>query len=271
MPPFGEKPVDKIPTWVKISALAIVGIIIVVVLASHFWPTSTPATVPMPAPTSKPTPTPSGLWSDGFESYKTNSFPSANWVPDANALDAANNYVDATKAYSGSKSLRLYGDVGGCRGALAYRPINISPPYYIEVEVNNGAENLSGCHPARAQLAIYEGTSWTSPWRVFVTFDLDGKIRTSYLGGGTSDISSAPENRVILGNYTPGIWYKVKVKYDMADASTVRLTYWINDVYEGKQDFTVSSREASLTNLSLTVDEGTAWFDDVTVWPATTE
>jgi hypothetical protein len=54
MPPFGEKPVDKIPTWVKISALAIVGIIIVVVLASHFWPTNKATIIPTitPAPIS---------------------------------------------------------------------------------------------------------------------------------------------------------------------------------------------------------------------------
>ena len=45
----------KVPTWAKMSALTIVGIIIVVLLATNFWPANTPATVPMPAPTSTPT------------------------------------------------------------------------------------------------------------------------------------------------------------------------------------------------------------------------
>jgi len=226
---------------------------------------------PTPTPVLTPTPTPSGPWSDGFESYETSSFPSANWVPDANASDSANNYVDASEYYSGSSSLSLYGQVGGCWGALAYRPINVNPPYYIEVKVNNGSENLSGCHPYRAHLAIYEGTSWTNPWRVLVTFDADGQIRTSWHGGGTSDMSGPEGNRLVLGEYSPGIWYTVRVKYEIPDDSTVRLTYWINGVYKEQQAFTVSSNEAMLTNLGFQAAEGTAWFDDVRVWPAPSE
>jgi hypothetical protein len=232
--------------------------------------TPTPTLIPTFTPTSTPTPTPTpfGSWSDGFESYETGSFPSTNWVPDANALDTANNYVDATKAFSGSKSLRLYGQVGGCWGALTYRPINVKPPYYVEVKVNNGSENLSGCHPLRAALAIYEGTSWTNRGRSLVVFIGDGQIRTSWDGGGTSDMSGPEGNRLVLGEYSPGIWYTVRVKYEILDASTVRLTYWINGVYKGEHDFTTSSVEASFTNLSLTAWEGTAWFDDVKVWAA---
>jgi hypothetical protein len=64
---------------------------------------------------------------DDFESYSTGSFPSS-WIPDANANDISNNYVDASVYYEGSKSLRLHGLVGGCWGALTYHPLNITPP-----------------------------------------------------------------------------------------------------------------------------------------------
>jgi len=220
-------------------------------------PTATHALTPTPVLTPTPTPTPSGPWSDGFESYETGSFPSANWVPDANALDTANNYVDATKAYSGSKSLRLYGDVGGCWAAATYRPLNINPPYYIEVKVNNGSENLSGCHPSRAFIMLREGTSWTNPGRPLVTFNGNGKIETF--------------DGMVLGNYSSGVWYSVKVKYEILSSFKVRVSYWINDSFKGYEDFDAIQEETNLTNLDLTAAEGTVWFDDLKLWPATAE
>ena len=215
-------------------------------------PTATHA--PTPTPVLTPTPTPSGSWSDSFESYETGSFPSANWTPDANALDTANNYVDATKAYSGSKSLRLYGQVGGCWSAETDRPVNINPPYYIEVKINNGFENLSGCHPSRAWIILREGTSWTNPGRALVTFNGNGKIETF--------------DGMVLGNYSSGVWYSVKVKYEILSSSKVRVSYWINDSYKGYEDSDAIKEEANLTDLDLTAAEGTAWFDDVKVWAA---
>jgi DNA-directed RNA polymerase subunit RPC12/RpoP len=132
--------------------------------------------------------------------------------------------------------------------------MNMNPPYYIEVKVNNGAEDLSGCHPDRAYFGLRIGTSWTNPGRLFVFFRENGEIQT---GGG-----------MVLGDYDPGSWYTVKVKYELPDSDTVRISYWINDEYKGQEDSDAIDEEANLKYFVMTVEEGTAWFDAVNVWPA---
>lgn len=74
-----------------------------------------------------------------------------------------------------------------------------------------------------------------------------------------------------MGNYSSGVWYSVKVKYEILSSSKVRVSYWINDSYKGYEDSEIINEEANLTHLDLTAAEGTAWFDDVRVWPAPSE
>ena len=170
------------------------------------------------------------------------------WTKDANANDSAHNYVESIKAYNGAKSLRLYGSIGGCWAALTYRPLTISPPFYVEVSINNGGESLSGCHPDRACVGLRKGTSWTNPMRRFVTFIGNGEIRAA--------------DDSVLGTYSTGAWYKVKIGYEVV-GSMVRLTYWINDVYKGAAEVAAAPEEANFDNLELAAQEGSAWFDDV--------
>ena len=190
------------------------------------------------------------VWEEDFESYTAGSFPSA-WTPDANATDNSTNYVDNTVSYEGTKSLRLFGSIGGCWGALTYHPLNVFPPYEIEVVVRNGNDPLSGCHPERADIHIRQGTSWTNPSRGFVLFKGDGTIVAS----GTP-----------LGTYTTETWYTVKVRYERPSSSEVKLSYWINGIYKGSETFAPIDAEDQITNFELTVQEGTAWFDAVRVY-----
>jgi hypothetical protein len=196
---------------------------------------------------------PLAYWTDGFEDYATGSFPSANWVADANASDSANNYVDGSEHYSGSRSLRLYGQEGGCWGALAHRTIEVSFPYYVEAMIRNGAEALGGCHPYYAVIQICDEPSWATPLISIVLFSGSGQILA--------------ENGMVLGDYLPGVWYAVKVKCELPTPSILRMSYWINDEYKGQQDFdaTVVNLEG-FKYLALQSAEGTAWFDDVRVW-----
>ena len=192
-----------------------------------------------------------GGWADGFESDTTGTFPS-NWVADGNGTDISTNYVDNTQSYVGLYSLKLFGVIGGCWAALAYRPIILNAPFEVELDVRNGNESLSGCHPDRASIGLREGTSWVNPGRRFVNFKNDGSLES---GGGN----------VNLGTYSTLTWYTVKIQYERPSTSEVKLSYWINGNYKGSETLPAISHENLLTNLNLTVNEGTAWFDDVKV------
>ncbi len=189
------------------------------------------------------------VWQDGFESYQPGSFPSSTWTPDANASQS---YTDNGVAYEGSKSLRLIGVIGGCWGALAYRPLTISPPYEIELVVGNGNETLSGCHPDRAYIGLRKGFTWSNPSRVFILFKGNGEIISA---SGAS-----------LGTYSILTWYKVRIRYERPSSSEVQISYWVDNTYLGSETLQAHAEEDQMTNLDLTVQEGTVWFDAVKVF-----
>jgi len=190
-------------------------------------------------------------WFDGFESYTPGTWP-ATWIPDGNATNISSNYIDNTIAFQGTKSLRMYGVVGASWGALAYHPIDLNSPYEVEVLIRNGDEILTGAHPDRAGVGLRQGTKWWNPSRAFVMFKGDGTI----LGGGGS---------LILGNYSSFIWYKVRIRYEWISSSMIMLSYWINGDFKGFESRSAIPEENQLDNLELHVQEGTAWFDNVSV------
>ena len=68
-----------------------------------------------------------------------------------------------------------------------------------------------------------------------------------------------------LGTYNTLTWYLVRIRYEQTSASEVRLSYWINDVYLGNLSFSAISDELLLDHLELTVQEGSAWFDNIKI------
>ncbi|MFH1527492.1 MAG: dockerin type I domain-containing protein [Bacteroidota bacterium] len=191
-------------------------------------------------------------WLEDFESYSVSTFPST-WIPDGNGPNISSNYVDNSVSSSGSNSLRLFGEINSCWGALAYRELNAKPPFYVEVKIRNGDESLGGCHPMRGGLSLRHGTSWTNPSRRFILFD-DGII----YGGDDS---------MALGSFQTLTWYTIKVLYEQPSPNNIRLSYWVDDVFKGSQNYEAFDVESQLLNLELVVQEGTAWFDDVKVEP----
>ncbi|MFH1228576.1 MAG: LamG-like jellyroll fold domain-containing protein [Planctomycetota bacterium] len=191
------------------------------------------------------------VWEDGFETYTAGSFPSANWVS-----DAAGGSVDNTVAYSGSQSLKMIGVIGGSWGGLAYRPLQTTTPYDIELYLRNGSEALSGAHPDRGYVGLRKGTSWTNPSRQFL----------QARGTGVMEFYKVDGTVLTTTNYTTNTWYKIKIGYERPDASTVKITYWLNDIYIGMNTGAASAEENNLTNLDLTCQEGSAWFDDVKIY-----
>jgi len=189
-------------------------------------------------------------WSEDFENYSSGNQPSS-WTFDGNGTDNSTNYIDNTISYEGSNSLKLYGRVGGCWGALAYHPVQLSVPFEVEVAIRNGNETLSGCHPYRGSVGLREGDNWENPGRNFVIFK-DNKI---YAGDG----------KTILENFSTLKWYDISVSYDRLNTDSVKLSYWIDGNYKGFIVQPTITDEGKLLNLELVVNEGTAWFDNVVV------
>ena len=194
------------------------------------------------------------IFNDDFESYAAGSWPSI-WIADGNGTDGATNYIDDTIYYSGSKSLKLFGTIGGCWAAIAYREISVMAPFQIEVKVRNGDETLYGCHPHAAYIGLRKGTSWTNPARGLILFDGAGSIRSNGSSTGA----------VLESGYSNLTWYTVRILYERPSPTEVRISYWINGVPKGSETLLAIAEEDLLTNLELSAAEGTVWFDDVKV------
>jgi hypothetical protein len=189
---------------------------------------------------------------ENFERYTSGSFPNS-WVADGNGTNISKNYIDNSIFYTGEKSLKLFGSIGGCWAAIAYHTLDATPPFEIEFAVRNGNETLYGCNPDRAFVGLNKGTSWTNPsQRTFIKFDGDGKV---YGGGGTQ-----------LSLYNNNTWYLVKIIYDRISTSEIKLSYWINNNYCGSESLSAISEENLLNNLEIQVLEGSAWFDNIFVF-----
>lgn len=195
--------------------------------------------------------TPTTLLYENYESYTTGTFP-VSWVADGNATDITQNSIVNNTSYSSSRSLKLYGSIGGCWAAIAYHTLNTTAPFEFEVAIRNGNEALSGCNPDRATIGLRQGTYWGNPQRRFLIFDGNGRI---YGGGG-----------IDLGSYSNSTWYLVKIKYERTSTTQIRLSYWINNNYVGYESLSAISEESQLNNLEICVLEGSAWFDDIKIY-----
>ncbi len=193
------------------------------------------------------------LYVEDFESYIAGSFP-PTWTPDANAVDAPHlNRVDESVSHEGANSLRLHGRIAGCWGAHSYRPLTLTPPYDVEVAIRNGNFPLSGCNPSRGAIGVRKGTSWSNPSRNFLRVNSDGSLRSD--GGNLN-----------LGSIRPLEWHLVRIRYERPSSSEAKVSYWIDGTYKGFEIVASLRDEDQLTNLEISVGEGTAWFDSVRVF-----
>ena len=188
-------------------------------------------------------------WKEDFESYTINSFPST-WVKDANA-SAGGNYIDSN-GYESDQCLKLLGKINGCWGAIAYHNVNATKPFEIEIAIKNGNETLGGCHPDRGYLGLRKGTSWSNPARELIKFMGNGDIKS---GGGNT-----------LGTYSTLTWYHLRVRYERVNSTNISLSYWINNDFKGTEILPSISSEEDLDNIDITIQEGSAWFDEIKVY-----
>jgi hypothetical protein len=203
----------------------------------------------------------SAEWIDDFEVYPVGLFPSPTWVNSGNTTA----FIDNTISVSGSKSLKLFGQLGSCWAALATRKIEVQPPFIIQFYVYNGTEALSGCHSMYGTAELHTGPTWQYPWRGLITFDVDDRTGEKIIRGTYK--ADDPINGVDLGRYVQETWYKVQIQYEIVDPTTIRVSYWINDVFKGSYEAPSFTYENDLSYVSLLASEGSAWFDDVQVYP----
>ena len=139
-------------------------------------------------------------WMDGFETYPVGSFPNPAWVNSGNTAA----YVTNTVQESGHNSLYLYGLIGQNWAAAASRQFAYAPDLMFEFDVRNGSEPLDGgLHQVYGGVSLATGPSWQTYARSFISFGSDGRIHAP----GTAGELSGP----VLGTYTAGTWYGVKI------------------------------------------------------------
>lgn len=187
-------------------------------------------------------------WFEDFEDYDTGKIPD-KWNPDANANDINNSYIDNQENQSGYKSLKLYGDIGGCNGALAYYPIESNKSFEISIKIMNGSEQLSGCHPDRGGLGLREGTSWSKASRELLLFKGTGTVVSS-------------TGQTLIKKYQSNQWYNIRIRY-LIKENVLEIFYWINDNYIIKDNLDIRPQDKLLNHIELVAQEGSAWFDNI--------
>jgi len=194
------------------------------------------------------------IWCDGFECYPPeSSICGAYWICSGNISSDA----DSSISYSGNQSVKMYGNVGGCWGAVADRLLEISFPMTIEFAVRNGTEDLSGCHPYRASVILRDGPVWTDPPALCLC---------NFLENGDLETWVSELHDSITG-FSLEQWYKFGVEIFLPGDDSVHVRFWNDDIYLGEyaQDLVSLPHLLTATHLDISAQEGTAWFDDICI------
>lgn len=190
-----------------------------------------------------------------FESSTVGAFPEG-W----NSSGNSGAVVDDTYSSSGQNSIRVYGSLGSCWGGLIHHSLTQAAPFLIEVDVRNGPENLHGCHPNFAKIALHTGPSWSYQGR--------GLLQCNP-AGGQNEVVAIGGSGTTIGNYSPEIWSRIAISYEPTEGGTVRVGYWIDGLLADSFEHTAYSYEGQLGYLTLESGEGTTWFDNIRVSPWT--
>lgn len=219
-------------------------------------------------------------WSEDFESYTPNSVfdPNADIWNTWTHSGLQDMFVYTDEYHSPNQSLKGHGVFdpdaeGECLGSAAYRPIGGYVPMEIEVWIRNGtsgAPPLTGCHPVFGALELSTEPRWEGDHRGLISFDYEDGVAGIY--GGDWEVEAYDSPQAYLGDFELETWYHVKVRYELLNSQSVRLTYWVNDMNTpvGQQELPSRSFEGNLAYLGLWVGEHVAWHDDVTVYAENT-
>lgn len=191
------------------------------------------------------------VWQEDFEQVPCGEVP-AGWQTGCGNDDFG---VDCETSCEGDRSLRVFGEIGGCWAALVTHPIHPAGIYLeqfaVEFTVQNGVESLSGCHPYRATLDMKTGQCWTSEGRTLVTIFDDGSV--------------AGTDWATLGSLNLDTCHVLRVEYTRIAEEVVQTQYWLDGCFLGSIVARSAPHEDELTWLHWGAQEGTAWFDDISL------
>jgi CSLREA domain-containing protein len=195
-------------------------------------------------------------FSDDFETYSAGSWPTG-WYADGNAATSpSSNQVVTDPLNATNKVLQLYGVLGSFWGALANHPVDFGDAYTLSLRIYNGDEAIpSSGHQDRAYVGMRHGTSWTNPGLQLLQFNQHGNVIAA--------------DGSIVQSYSTARWYDVQIDYRLLGPQ-IQIAYRLDGVYRGSVTVAKPTWFDSqpLNHLDLTVQAGTARFDDVVVAPA---
>ena len=197
------------------------------------------------------------LWSDNFDSYTRGSSLSGPW----SLSGCSSAIIDSSTSVSAANSVRIYGTVGGCCGSHAYRTFGTNQNIEVDFYAKCGGEQLSGCHPDFVTVQLWDGVAAYSDGRTLIRFQSDGKIYGGYFNGTSGG------GGLVLGTYQANVWYYCQVQYIVKGGTNVINHFWINNVFCGTTNYPAYAYEKNLINISFCSNEGTTWYDNVSLTP----
>jgi len=191
---------------------------------------------------------PPGRPSNKYSNQNTEYHTSINWSYTGNSQIS----VDDSKSAEGSQSLKIYGSPGGCWESIPCRLLEVSTSedFQISFYIYISSNHVQGCHGWTGDAGFKEVCSTHTQATSIVSFGYDGTIN-SRIGN--------------LGTYNYDTWYKISMKYEREDVSSVKLSYWINGNLVGSQSVPSESYEDNLLYLHYSSGDGTVWIDDIEV------
>ncbi|MEW5702487.1 MAG: hypothetical protein AB1792_09690 [Candidatus Zixiibacteriota bacterium] len=157
----------------------------------------------------------------------------------------------------GAKSLKLYGQVGGCWGALVNRSYS-GLPLFVSMAVRNGSEALSGCHPYRAAMGLRTGCQdwWCCPCPELFRFLANGDFQVSNPDGPTT-----------FPGYDLEVWHEVKCYLQTPGDAKLHVMFWLDGQYLGEFLWPEEPWMAAPAYFDISAQEGSVWYDDVCINP----
>jgi hypothetical protein len=192
------------------------------------------------------------VWHEDFEDVSGGSIP-PGWAHGGGHTDYG---VDCDVSCESDRSLRLLGVVGGCWAAIVSCPIHPDLSYVrqftVEFDVRNGTEDIYGCHPFRAALTMAPTPHWIdTPQRRLFMVQPDGALEAA--------------NGEVIANLLPDACYTLRIEYSRVSPGAVQFEYWVDGEWLATLADDSRENEDDLVWFHWASEEGSAWFDDITV------
>ena len=192
------------------------------------------------------------LFSDDFESYSIGTFPSTGgWILVWNGQGTGHQVVSDAYSFSPTKSLQLWGRASW--SSVAQRKFSTDVPV-IGYECAIRIDSIGTGGPGREESVAFFNRDvyiWGRGYAAVLFNHDDGEIKA--------------EDGTVLGDWQPGVWYRVKV---VLDRRTNTYAAWIDGQLKGQGLSTISADTDNINALALMSDHAgvKVYYDDARVF-----